>query len=140
MRCKIAKVRSKRQYLTMFLTSNFQEDLRLILYCIIHYKLCLVSHSYRLINAQSFKILKLHDQSKPNLKCRTFYISIALILCNKEKEQAGWLGIRIRCPIGGLHVYPQTVVSVSQHYDNPAKGVALVENKLTFISLKLNLI
>ena len=105
MRCKIAKVRSKRQYLTMFLTSNFQEDLKLILYGIIHYKVCLVSHIDPFLqtvrNAQSFKILKSHDQAKPKLKCRTFLISIALTLCIKEKDQTDWLGIRIMCLSGG---------------------------------------
>ena len=33
------------------------------------------------------------------------------------------------CPCVGRHVYPWTVVSVSQHYENPANRVGLLQNE-----------
>ena len=42
-----------------------------------------------------------------------------------ERAKTGWLGIKIMFRVG-RHIYPRTVISVTQHYANPSTRVMLL--------------
>jgi hypothetical protein len=62
---------------------------------------------------------------KPKAIKLLFVASLLSIQHKGERAKTSWLGMRIKYRVE-LHVYQRTVVSVSLHYENPAKRVGLV--------------